>query len=100
MDPESVKYFANLGAVGILAVIFYYQNNKNAADYAKRAEEAAKEFANRVEALLNLEKGRTEMLVTLVRDNTAQTTSNTEVVRALHKRLDTEQREERNGRSQ
>ena len=90
MDPESVKYFANLGAVGILAALFYYQNNKNALEYAHRAEDVAKLFADRVEALLNLERGRTEMLVKLVTDNTSQTTANTEVVRALHRRLDKE----------
>jgi hypothetical protein len=85
---EMMKYWGNLGAVGVLALVFYYQNNKNSLEYARQAAEQAKIFADRVEALLNIERGRTEMLVRLVTDNTAQTTANTEVVRALHKRLD------------
>lgn len=88
MDTELTKYFVNLGAMGILAAMFYYQNNKNAKDYADRAAEQSREFANRIEALLNVERGRTEMLVKLVTDNTSQTASNTEVVKALHRRLD------------
>lgn len=91
MDAESIKYFSNLGAVGILALIFYYQNNKNSLEYSRKAEESAKLFADRVEALLNIERGRTEMLVKLVTDNTAQTTANTVVVNALHRRLDKEE---------
>lgn len=85
---EMMKYWGNLGAVGVLALVFYYQNNKNAVEYAKQATEQAKIFADRIEAFLNVERGRTEMLVKLVTDNTAQTTANTEVVRALHRRLD------------
>lgn len=91
MDPETIKYFSNLGAVGILALVFYYQNNKNAKDYAERVSEQAKEFTAKVEALLNVEKGRTEMLVTLVKENTSQTATNTAVVSALHRRLDREE---------
>lgn len=90
---EMMKYWGNLGAMGILALVFYYQNNKNAQDYANKAAENAKVFADRVEALLNIERGRTEMLVKLVTDNTAQTTANTVVVNALHRRLDKEDAE-------
>ncbi len=91
MDAETFKQFSQLGGFALLAVVFYYQNNKNAMEYAKVTIEQAKLFGDRIEALLNLEKGRTEMLVKLVTDNTAQTTSNTEVVRALHRRLDKEE---------
>lgn len=90
MDPDFIKYLSGLGVGGILAALFYYQNNKNSVDFAKRNDELAREFATRIEALLNVERGRTEMLVALVKDNTAQTSANTEVVRALHRRLDKE----------
>lgn len=92
MDPL-IKDLTQLGALGILAALFYYQNNKNSLEYATRSEGQAQRFANRVEELLNLERGRTEMLVKLVTDNTAQTTANTEVVRALHRRLDKDERD-------
>lgn len=92
-----MKYLAGLGVGGILAALFYYQNNKNSRDYADRATEMSKQFADRIEALLNVERGRTEMLVTLVKDNTAQTATNTSVVQALHRRLDTDEKE-RNGK--
>ena len=100
IDPEFAKYFINLGAVGILALIMYYQNNKNAGEYARRTDELAKQFGDRIEALLNVERGRTEMLVKLVIDNTSQTTANTVVVNALHRRLDKDenQRGEHHGR--
>lgn len=87
-----MKYLSGLGVGGILAALFYYQNNKNARDYAVRVEETAKVFANRIEALLDDEHGRTELLVQLVKDNTSQVTANTEVIRALHRRLDKEER--------
>jgi len=93
MDADFSKWLAGLGVGGVLAALFYFQNNKNSVEYARRAEELAKNFADRVEALLNLEKGRTEMLVRLVTDNTAQTTANTEVVRALHRRLDSDEKQ-------
>ncbi len=93
-----MKYLAGLGVGGILAALFYYQNNKNSKEYADRTTELAKLFADRVETLLNLERGRTEMLVSLVRDNTSQTTRNTEVTLALHRRLDDDERE--NGKHQ
>lgn len=91
MDPDFLNVLSGLGVGGVLAALFYYQNNKNAQDYAKRTEELSKMFADKIEALLNLERGRTEMLVKLVTDNTSQTTANTEVVRALHRRLDKEE---------
>lgn len=96
MDPL-IRDLTQLGALGILAALFYYQNSKNSLEYAKRAEDTAKEFANRIEAVLNIERGRTEMLVKLVTDNTAQTTANTEVVRALHRRLDKDELEQLRG---
>lgn len=93
IDPDFVKYLSGLGVGGILAALFYYQNNKNSIEFAKRNDELSREFAARIEAILNVERGRTEMLVALVKDNTAQTSANTEVVRALHRRLDKEERD-------
>ncbi len=87
MDPL-IKDLTQLGALGILAALFYYQNSKNSVEFAKKSEDTAKLFADRIEAVLNIERGRTEMLVRLVTDNTSQTTANTEVLRALHRRLD------------
>lgn len=102
MDPDFLNVLGGLGVGGILAALFYSMNNKNALDYARRIEELTKSYSDRVEAMLNVEKGRTEMLVALVKDNTSQTTANTEVVRALHRRLDKEEvdraeRESKNG---
>ncbi len=93
MDQEFAKYLAGLGVGGVLAAIFYYQNSKNSMEFARISTETAKAFADRMEAILNVERGRTEMLVRLVTDNTTQTTANTEVVRALHRRLDKDARD-------
>lgn len=99
MDPDFLNVLSGLGVGGVLAALFYYQNNKNAKDYADRTAELSNAFASKIEALLNVERGRTEMLVALVKDNTSQTTANTEVVRALHRRLDKEDREKSDGNS-
>lgn len=93
MDPDFLNVLSGLGVGGILAALFYYQNNKNALDYAKRTDELSRMYLDKIESMCNIEKGRTEMLVTLVRDNTSQTTSNTEVLRALHRRIDKEEME-------
>lgn len=90
MDPDFIKYLSGLGVGGILAALFYYQNNKNSLEYAKRTDELSKTFTDKIETLLNVEKGRTEMLVALVKDTASQITANTEVTRALHLRLDRE----------
>lgn len=95
MDPEFLKTLPALGVGGVLAAIFYWQNNKNAKEYADKATELSALFATRIEALLNLERGRTEMLVQLVKENTIQTATNSTLVGALHRRLDTEEREKR-----
>lgn len=92
-SPDILNVLSGLGVGGILAALFYHQNNKNAKDYADRTVEQSKTYSEKIEGLLNIERGRTEMLVGLVRDNTIQTTRNTEVVMALHRRLDKEERE-------
>ena len=92
MDPL-IKDLTQLGALGVLAAMFYYQNSKNSLEFARRAEEVSKEFASRIEAVLNVERGRTEMLVKLVTDNTTQTATNNTLVSALHRRLDREEYE-------
>lgn len=98
LNPDFVNVLSGLGVGGVLAALFYHQNNKNAKDYADRTLELTKSFSDRIEALLNVERGRTEMLVSLVRDNTSQTATNTAVVQALHRRLDKEvlEQQERN----
>lgn len=106
MDPEFINQLPALGVGGILAVMFYFQNNKNAKgyseettrqakDYADRVERISKDYADKIETVLNIERGRTEMLFTVVKDNTIQTTANTKVVEALHARLNGISREER-----
>ena len=95
MDPL-FKDLTQLGALGVLAAMFYYQNSKNSIEFAKKSEDLARTFGDRIEALLNVERGRTEMLVKLVTDNTIQTATNNTLVSALHRRLDKEEFE--NGR--
>jgi hypothetical protein len=99
MDQDFMKWLSGLGVGGILAAIFYYQNNKNTLECATKITEVTKKYSDKLEELLNVEKGRTEILVTLVKDNSTQTTANTEVLRALHRRLDREEYKEKNGDS-
>lgn len=80
MDAEFSKWLATLGVGGILAAIFYYQARKDAQN-----------FQERLMALHEIERGRTEMLVGIVKENTFSTTINTEVLRSLHKRLDADE---------
>lgn len=77
MDAEFSKYLSSLGVAGILALLMYYQNRKDSADHIAQ-----------MVALYNLEKGRTEMLVALIRDVTISITQNTAVTQSFHRRLD------------
>lgn len=77
MDTEFTKYLVSLGVGGILAALFYYQNRKDSATHADQVKE-----------LYNLEKGRTEILVSLVRDVTIAITQNTAITQSFQRRLD------------
>lgn len=75
--PDFYKSLLQSGAVGIIAAFAIWLLNK-----------AWKEHAEERKQHLENEKGRTEMLVGVIKDNTHQTTINTTVLNSLHRRLD------------
>ena len=82
MDAEFGKWLATLGVGGILAAIFYYQSRKDSQDYQGHLKNHAE-----------TERGRTEMILGVVTENTKQTTINTTVLHSLHRRLDKDEEE-------
>lgn len=76
MDGELVKWFATLGVGGVLAWCMFLI-------YRKDAKEWREEYAQ----LSSGWKGQCELLVGLVRDNTAAITQNTAVVQSLHQHI-------------
>ena len=88
MDPITPEFWQNLGSMGIggiLAAFAIWLLNK-----------AWKEHAETIKGFHDNERGRTEMLADCVKETGVQTAVNTEVLRALHKRLDKDA-SERNG---
>lgn len=75
--PEFYKSLATMGVGGVLAGFAMWMLNK-----------AWKDHAEYIKSIHEQEKGRTEMLVGVIKDNTNQTATNTSVLNALHRRLD------------
>lgn len=76
---DFLQTISGLGVGGILAAVFYNENVKISRNYAER-----------LAALLDQERGRTDMLINLVRDVTVAITKNTAVTESFHVRLDKE----------
>jgi hypothetical protein len=71
IDPEFGQFLAQLGVGGVIAglLIFFYRKD--------------------VKAYTDLWRDQTVVLLDVVKENTRCTAENTEVLRALHKRMDT-----------
>lgn len=70
MDAEFAKWLATLGVGGVLAAFMFWFYRRDVSDYTA------------------MWKGQSELLTTVVRDNTAALTKLVTVVEALHRRLD------------
>jgi len=84
--PDFWQFLASMGVGGILAAYAFYINNKNQKDHTEV-----------IQGYHKVETGRTEMLLTVVKDNTVATTKNNVVLDALHRRLDREELDRKNG---
>lgn len=80
--PEFYQFLASMGVGGILGGFAIWMLNK-----------AWKEHATTIAGFHELERGRTDMLMDIVTKNTIQTTTNTEVLKSLHRRLDKDAQE-------
>jgi hypothetical protein len=90
MDPTSglLDQLPGMGIGGILAGFLIWLLNKTWKDHI-----------DTIKGFHDVEKGRTEMLVGIIKDNTNQTVRNTTVLDSLHRRLDKDaaEREEIHG---
>lgn len=84
--PMFVQFLASMGVGGVLAFLMFRQNDKNLKDHA----EVIKGFYENEKTRNETERSRTDMLITVLIDNTKQTTANTQVLNSLHRRLDKE----------
>jgi len=80
--PAFIQFLASMGVGGVLAGFMFHVHNKTLSDHA-----------NVLRGYHEVEKGRTEMVLGVVVENTKQTTANTEVLKSLHKRLDKDAQE-------
>lgn len=80
--PDFWQYFSTMGVGGALAGFAMWMLNKAWKDHA----ETLKDFHE-------AEKGRTDMLVGVVKENTNNTAQNNTLLSALHRRLDREEYE-------
>ncbi len=76
-SPEFLRTLGSMGIGGLIAVFAIWLLNK-----------AWKEHADTIKGFHEIEKGRTEMLVNVIKDNSVATNVNTTVLNSLHRRLD------------
>lgn len=72
MDGEFIKWLATLGVGGVLAAFMFHFYRKD------------------VKQFTDLWKGQSEMLVQVVKENTASNTKLVTLIDAMHRRLDAE----------
>ncbi len=90
MDQQFAQWLSTLGVGGVLAAVFFYQNNKNSQDYAAQLQKASENYSNQLRSLLEIERGRTDMLMSVIREVTSVIARNTASTEAFHRRLDVE----------
>lgn len=85
--PDFYQQLSAMGIGGLLAAFAIWLLNKTWKDHTET-----------IKGFHEIERGRTDMLVTCMSENSKQTAVNTSVLQALHKRLDKDAYErERNG---
>lgn len=77
--PQFFQFLASMGVGGILAGFIFSVHNRT-----------LKEHAEVIKGYHETEKGRTDMLVTVIRQVSENIVRNTVVTESLHRRLDTE----------
>lgn len=70
LEPDFIKFIASLPTELILAAVMFLFYRKDVKTYT------------------DLWKGQSEMLVQVVKENTVAITTNTEITKSFHKRLD------------
>ena len=75
--PEFFQFLASMGVGGILAGFMFIVHNRT-----------LKEHAEIIKGYHEIEKGRVEMLLEVIIENTKQPVANIGVLKSLHKRLD------------
>lgn len=69
LDPDFLKFLASLGVGGIIAGLIFMWYRKDVRTFTDQW------------------KGQSEMLMTVVKENTTAITANTELTRAIHQEL-------------
>lgn len=82
MDPEFVKYLASLGVGGTLAGVMFFVYRKDVAG-----------FMAEIKVLVDSHKEDKQILISVIKENTINTATNTSVLQLLHRRLDKDERD-------
>lgn len=91
MDAEFIKYLASLGVGGVVAGFMFMFYRKDAANFTAQWKAQAETLKLELEKREQMWLSQNGMLMTLIKDNTAAFTKNSELMRAFHFRLDAEQ---------
>lgn len=75
--PDFWQFIASMGVGGVLAAYAFYINNKNQKDHVET-----------IKGWNETEKGRTNMLVDVVKDVSVNISKNNTLLDSLHRRLD------------
>ena len=78
--PQFLQFLASMGVGGVLAGFIFSVHNRT-----------LKEHAEVIKGYHEIEKGRTDMLVAVIRQISENIVKNTVVTESLHRRLDKEQ---------
>ena len=76
-NEEFVRFLLQLGLGGAMAGLLFFFYRKDVRSYTDLWQAQAK-----------INEAQTSLLLQIVKDNTAATVTNTEVLRALHRRVD------------
>ncbi len=85
-----INQLTGLGVGGVIAVFVVWLLNKSWKEHAQTRIDDAKAYSDKLLAFHELEKGRTDMLVGVIREVSVNITKNTVMTEAVHRRLDKE----------
>lgn len=87
-NAPDLSQLTGLGVGGLIAVFVVWLLNKAWKEHAQTRVDDAKAYSEKLLTFHELEKGRTDMLVGVVKEVSVNITRNTVMTEAVHRRLD------------
>ena len=93
MDNEFFKQLGSMGIGGSLAAFAIWLLNKAWKEHAQARVDDATRYQEKILAIHEIEKGRTDLLVNVVKEVSVNIAKNTVMTEAVHRRLDKDAQE-------